>query len=53
MSFTYTYFHLLPGLTRGNFRPDFTNRSRRFWTLTRYPNYYLQCCVSGRDGPIS
>ena len=24
---------------RGHSRPDLTNRSLRFWTLTRYPNY--------------
>jgi len=24
---------------RGHSRPDFTSRSLRFWTLTRYPNY--------------
>jgi plasmid stabilization system protein ParE len=24
---------------RGHTRPDLTNRSLRFWTLTRYPNY--------------
>jgi plasmid stabilization system protein ParE len=24
---------------RGHTRSDFTNRSLRFWTLTRYPNY--------------
>ena len=24
---------------RGHSRPDFTTRSLRFWTLTRYPNY--------------
>ena len=26
---------------RGHSRPDLTNRSLRFWTLTRYPNYTL------------
>ncbi len=26
---------------RGHLRPDFTSRSLRFWTLTRYPNYAL------------
>lgn len=26
---------------RGHSRPEFTNRSLRFWTLTRYPNYSL------------
>ena len=24
---------------RGHSRPDFTSRSLRFWTLSRYPNY--------------
>ena len=24
---------------RGHSRPDLTNRSLRFWTLTRHPNY--------------
>ena len=24
---------------RGHSRPDLTNRSLHFWTLTRYPNY--------------
>ena len=24
---------------RGHSQPDLTNRSLRFWTLTRYPNY--------------
>jgi len=24
---------------RGHFRPDYTSRALRFWTLTRYPNY--------------
>ncbi len=26
---------------RGHSRPDLTNRSLRFWTLTRYPNYTI------------
>jgi plasmid stabilization system protein ParE len=25
----------------GHSRPDLTNRSVRFWTLTRYPNYTI------------
>ncbi len=25
--------------SRGHSRPDLTDRSLRFWTLTRYPNY--------------
>jgi len=30
---------LADGPLRGHIRPDLTNRSLRFWTLTRYPNY--------------
>ncbi|MBV8809274.1 MAG: type II toxin-antitoxin system RelE/ParE family toxin [Acidobacteriaceae bacterium] len=30
---------LAEGRSRGHLRPDLTNRSLRFWTLTRYPNY--------------
>jgi plasmid stabilization system protein ParE len=26
---------------RGHSRPDLTNRSLRFWTLTRYPNFSI------------
>jgi plasmid stabilization system protein ParE len=26
---------------RGHLRPDLTNRSLRFWTLTRYSNYSI------------
>ena len=29
----------LRGRSHGHSRPDFTTRSLRFWTLTRYPNY--------------
>jgi len=30
---------LAEGPHRGHTRPDLTQRSLRFWTLTRYPNY--------------
>jgi plasmid stabilization system protein ParE len=26
---------------RGHFRPNFSTRSIRFWTLTKYPNYAI------------
>jgi plasmid stabilization system protein ParE len=29
------------GPMRGHTRPDLTSRSLRFWTLTRYPNYFI------------
>jgi plasmid stabilization system protein ParE len=29
------------GPLRGHTRADITNRSLRFWTLTRYPNYTI------------
>jgi antitoxin ParD1/3/4 len=38
------------GPLRGHFRPDLTSRPRRFWTLTRYPNYAV---VPARDGSPS
>ena len=32
---------LAEGPLRGHTRPDLTERSLRFWTLTRYPNYII------------
>jgi plasmid stabilization system protein ParE len=32
---------LAKGPLRGHRRPDLTNRSLRFWTLLRYPNYMV------------
>jgi len=29
------------GPLRGHSRPDLTNRSLRFWTITRFPNYAI------------
>lgn len=34
---------------RGHLRSDLTNRSLRFWTLTRYPNFSVVAVLHGKQ----